>query len=426
MEKYKLSICIPTYNRKEFLRLCLDRTINQIQQLSRNDIEISVVDNSSTDGSVDLLREYANLHPYLKFRTRPETIDITSQWTDALLAGKGMWTVYLADDDRLDLKIILDHIESVGCGSDVSAIYSDWYAWDDAAEKEMHRYFEIGGEQRFEYGKDNLKLLNFVLQKRVLPEIAIYQSKILQEAFVAASQNEFFYQTLLSLFKRGTVFFKDPPFYFENRIIKPHLRRQHWANIDLQTSQIDGIRSSLENLAANLTLGVSISAENRLKLQDLIALFVCRRLCVLRNRALHGKKWVDALRMEDRIRLWYPQMAMPNNSMKDRMGYCDVVKFATIDCACKRAALLKAKVIYLTPRLMGLLALFESMKAPGLEVKENRMGMECIANESDHFYVLYDLVELGAYLEKRGGRAYALDFSALAKSLSNTVSLNFS
>lgn len=51
--KYTVSICIPTYNRKEYLR----ETIDSIMAQTYKDYEIIVVDDGSTDGTEDMLKE---------------------------------------------------------------------------------------------------------------------------------------------------------------------------------------------------------------------------------------------------------------------------------------------------------------------------------------------------------------------------------
>ena len=49
----KLSIIIPVYNEAPFLRRCLDSV-----SYASNDVEIIVIDDASTDGSVEICREY--------------------------------------------------------------------------------------------------------------------------------------------------------------------------------------------------------------------------------------------------------------------------------------------------------------------------------------------------------------------------------
>lgn len=65
-----LSIIIPTYNDELFIRECLDSCLSQ--DISANDYEIICVDDSSTDGTLDIIRDYSsknhNLHTILKER----------------------------------------------------------------------------------------------------------------------------------------------------------------------------------------------------------------------------------------------------------------------------------------------------------------------------------------------------------------------
>ena len=51
----KISIIIPVYNVKKYLRDCLDSVTRQ----TITDIEIICIDDGSTDGSLDILNEYS-------------------------------------------------------------------------------------------------------------------------------------------------------------------------------------------------------------------------------------------------------------------------------------------------------------------------------------------------------------------------------
>jgi glycosyltransferase involved in cell wall biosynthesis len=59
-----VSVVVPTYNRKESLRKCLDSIF--MQSYTR-DIEVLVVDDGSTDGTRELLEQYAMSNPRLRF-----------------------------------------------------------------------------------------------------------------------------------------------------------------------------------------------------------------------------------------------------------------------------------------------------------------------------------------------------------------------
>ena len=49
-----ISVVIPTYNRLSILKKCLDALENQSLKVEIHDFEIVIVDDGSTDGTVDL------------------------------------------------------------------------------------------------------------------------------------------------------------------------------------------------------------------------------------------------------------------------------------------------------------------------------------------------------------------------------------
>lgn len=58
----KVSVVIPIYNVEKYLRECLDSIVNQ----SLKDIEIICVNDGSTDGSLEILKEYEQKDPRVK------------------------------------------------------------------------------------------------------------------------------------------------------------------------------------------------------------------------------------------------------------------------------------------------------------------------------------------------------------------------
>ena len=54
--KNKISVIIPVYNVKEYLKECIDSVINQ----SYKNLEIILIDDGSTDGSEKICDDYKN------------------------------------------------------------------------------------------------------------------------------------------------------------------------------------------------------------------------------------------------------------------------------------------------------------------------------------------------------------------------------
>lgn len=82
----KLSICIPVYNKKQTLA----RTLESIERQNLDSLEVIIVDNASTDGSLDVLREWSGrLTP--KIYRHEETISPSENWIYCLSLGTGMY-----------------------------------------------------------------------------------------------------------------------------------------------------------------------------------------------------------------------------------------------------------------------------------------------------------------------------------------------
>jgi glycosyltransferase involved in cell wall biosynthesis len=60
--KIKISIIIPVYNTEQYLRQCLDSVINQ----TLKNIEIVIVNDGSTDNSLNILQEYQKKYSHIK------------------------------------------------------------------------------------------------------------------------------------------------------------------------------------------------------------------------------------------------------------------------------------------------------------------------------------------------------------------------
>lgn len=71
--KYLLSICIPTYNRCEYLKKSLESIIKQ-QPFIKGKIEVVISDNASTDNTEAVAEEYTAKYAHIKYFKNDENI----------------------------------------------------------------------------------------------------------------------------------------------------------------------------------------------------------------------------------------------------------------------------------------------------------------------------------------------------------------
>lgn len=94
----KVSIVVPVYNVKNYLKECMESLINQTLQ----DIEIIAVDDGSTDGSADILTEYAQKYPQKVVVFHKENGGQASARNLALDMVKGEYVGFVDSDDWVE------------------------------------------------------------------------------------------------------------------------------------------------------------------------------------------------------------------------------------------------------------------------------------------------------------------------------------
>ncbi len=100
-----LSVVIPVFNAEEFLRECLDSVLNQTLQ----DIEVICVDDCSTDGSYEILKEYEAKDSRITVLQNKVSLKAGESRNRGLAIAKGEYVHFLDADDFL----ILDAYERI-------------------------------------------------------------------------------------------------------------------------------------------------------------------------------------------------------------------------------------------------------------------------------------------------------------------------
>ena len=108
-----LSICIPTFNRAEFLFQCLTSFIPQISENSLQTIEMVIIDNASTDATESLLSVFLKKYRYIRYFRNEENIGAELNVVGAVGRAKGNYVWIFGDDDLIldgALKKVLNYL----------------------------------------------------------------------------------------------------------------------------------------------------------------------------------------------------------------------------------------------------------------------------------------------------------------------------
>jgi glycosyltransferase involved in cell wall biosynthesis len=95
----KISIVVPVYNTAAYLRRCLDSVVGQ----TLRDIEIVCVNDASTDGSLEILNEYAAKDKRIRIINKSKSEGQGVARNQAIEAANGEYIGFVDSDDWIEL-----------------------------------------------------------------------------------------------------------------------------------------------------------------------------------------------------------------------------------------------------------------------------------------------------------------------------------
>ena len=93
----KISIIIPMYNAEKYIARCLESVINQ----SFNDIEIIIVNDGSTDKSLEICRKYAEVDERIVILNK-ENNGVSVARNQGMNVATGEYIMFVDSDDWID------------------------------------------------------------------------------------------------------------------------------------------------------------------------------------------------------------------------------------------------------------------------------------------------------------------------------------
>ena len=113
---YKLSICIPTYNRVECLKPLLAQICSLVERSPASGlIEVCISDNGSDDGTWPLLQQFGESHAFLSIRKNEGNQGFGRNFWAAAAMAQGEYIYFSGDDDLFHdtaLETLLQQVES--------------------------------------------------------------------------------------------------------------------------------------------------------------------------------------------------------------------------------------------------------------------------------------------------------------------------
>lgn len=128
-----ISVILNSYNQKKYIRQSIESVLNQ----SFNDFELIINDNASTDGTVEILKDYKNLDKVkIIFNKKNDTIG--KRFNEAIKICNGKYISFLYSDDFYEKdKLMFQHNLIENLSNNYGLVYGPGNFFNDKGQKKI-------------------------------------------------------------------------------------------------------------------------------------------------------------------------------------------------------------------------------------------------------------------------------------------------
>ena len=167
----KITVVTVTFNlikdgREQFFRQCVESVHNQ----TYSNIEYLVIDGASTDGTLNIIKEYAD-KGWIRYVSEPDTGHWDAMNKGAKLAD-GKYIIYLNSDDYYQSNDILEKAVKKLEETGADYLYGDYYVVD-RDDRHREKYYSLPSE--FIFQCMTIKHEALVVKKEVYEKIGFYK-----------------------------------------------------------------------------------------------------------------------------------------------------------------------------------------------------------------------------------------------------------
>lgn len=165
MKNYSVSVIVPVYNAKKYIRQCLDSLVAQTLE----SLEVVIVNDGSTDGTLDIVQEYVNNNDNF-FLVNQENGGIAKARTAGYLASHGKYIGWTDNDDFVEptmFETLLKKAES----ENADYIYCDYDFYPQKVANKEKWYKKYKGVVDWNFIERNTHPWNKLIRRDLCNEI---------------------------------------------------------------------------------------------------------------------------------------------------------------------------------------------------------------------------------------------------------------
>lgn len=191
-----ISIIIPVYNVSAYIKKCLDSVINQ----SYKNLEIIIIDDSSSDSSYEICQEYEKLDNRIFLHKNQENMGLSATRNLGINRSQGLYLFFVDSDDWIHEKAIeylYENIIKYNAQISVGNI-AKVYSYEDKVKTKKHkikafekeRALEILYKNKYFYSHAVCKLIKKTLFNNIDFELnRIYEDQITIPKIINNAEN---------------------------------------------------------------------------------------------------------------------------------------------------------------------------------------------------------------------------------------------
>jgi glycosyltransferase domain-containing protein len=299
MTDIKLSFCIPTYNRSEFLAKALTYFAEEYDIPCSYEIVIS--DNASTDDTADVVDRFKASGLPIRYFRRSENGGYEPNLASVFRRARGEYSVYLADDDMLIIPGLVEAVGYLDANPDVSAVYAPWYMHNEIERADTGTFYSVETDTRFDRGQFH-DVFVFLMTHHVFPEVSIVRTSALRVAWAPRHFAYWAFAHLAHYLDLGAVAFLSTPFYRAVTVSRIVRDRPQAGNEEVMTAW-DRYRGGLEYfLHIGMKRGdIGDDPDDLLNYDQVVKEFTLRRMAVALRFWVGKQDYVRAYELYARV-----------------------------------------------------------------------------------------------------------------------------
>ncbi len=206
----RLSICIPTYNRADILQ----ETLEHLEQVCGDDVEIVISDNCSPDKTQDVIDSYRRRFRHFRSIRQPENRGAWKNFATAISLATGKYIYTLCDDDQVYADGLQAAVSIMDENPRIVGVYGGYQEWDRSTEKILATLNFVDQRTDFVQG-DKLKVFN----RFIMLWFPVCRRDIFQRYFTYDNQSFGMWELVGTLLEHGDIATIPDLFYLHSQTV---------------------------------------------------------------------------------------------------------------------------------------------------------------------------------------------------------------